>query len=496
VQGGTWNFMRVVFSRESRVFVAFLQLTVILVISATRLLCDDVGRLDVYLSIFFLFCLIFLSVIFVILYRNFDVFEPINVFIVLVFLFYIIGPIYMLVGNYKLVRIFHYLNISVDDQLYWIWTALQYVSYGVMSFFIGYFWFGNGKLSWRIPNFTITPFKNEIFIYIIAGTGGFLLWWFWVFANGGIPFLIEITTHSSEYRLGEIICKYGMLRWSNLVIVAMIFLIVSCCAKRSMAFYLILFTPLGLIVVYSKATSVSEVVLFLLCLIVLYHYTINRLSVLKSSIFFLFLLLLTVFLKLSFNVSRNWNIDNYLGMISVAFSDFKSVAYYGIGTKLKGLEVFSVILKSVPKQFDYIGVSIIPQVLWKILPFGSLDLFDTIPTLGNQFSHAILGSKSGGYNPTLFGFFYMTAGLPGIILMCTLYGFFSRVFYEYFLKNIHNHYVVVSYSIFFVYFFVFFTRTGSPTVTFQRITYLFTIIFSMYILKEICQAVVYKQRTL
>lgn len=432
---------------------------------------------DVWISITVLFLTVIGLCILPLMYKSrIDFFSPINIFLIIVALMFILYPSLILTNEYKYIRVFQNAGLDLQSNLVYLQKAIFYATIGTLSFAIGYHNPVNSHIASRMPCMAFKPVKGEKNIYYALFGVGVLCWMFWLYSNGGVSYLIHILTDSAAYRRGLIKSNYSVLRWS--VLACLVSPVLICLTdKGRMRFGTIIIIIAGLVITASKSMSVSEMSLYLINFIIIYHYYKKRLNFLRLLILFLTFLILIMVLKFSYNISGHWSLTSFLRLFNLAFESFSSTVYFTLRNKFMGADVFSVILRYVPTDFQYLGFKVFFQTFWNILPMGYLDIMPQFPTVGNQLARGIMGSEGGGYNPTFFGILYMCFGFNGVIWGSFLFGCFWNTFYKYFLLHKKNRLVMFVYIISLTYVMIYFVRVGGPTITFQRYLYIVIIGF-------------------
>lgn len=468
----------------SKLFLYFAFITILLLALLNALApWGEIESRQVSFSIILLFLVLLVSFAILKTTRNSgDIFEPINLVYIIILLFFVMYPAHMLLNDYRPIRVYTHMNGNLEEYMPYLFRAVNYACFGTICFFFGYFLRlppGRCRTGTQL-NTTWRQYPQDYKLYLFLLAAAVLIWVFWIKINGGLPFIKSIITNSSAYRLGEISVRFKHLSWINLLVIVSLMNLFLCKTKRMYRVLLILLTGLGGLVVFTKSTSVSEMVLYLLNFVMLYHYTRRRITVKKALIVFLILLVVILALKFSFNISKDWSAERYKSIAEHAVSGERQIFYFVIGSKFTGADVFSVILRYVPAAMDYMGLAIIYQPLWNLLPTGFFKNLSSFPTIGNQFARKVKRFDSGGNNPTLFGIFHIGFGLPGILLGCFFYGIFCQWLYRRFLENKGFPNSLILYILTLNYVVIFFTRTGAPTVSFQRYFYLVVITLVIY----------------
>lgn len=445
---------------------------------------EEIEPYHVSYSIILLFMVMLISFVILKTTRNSrDIFEPIHLVYIIIFLFFVVYPAHMLLNDYRPIRVYTHVNGNLEGYMPYLFRAINYALYGTVCFFAGYFFSLTGKYrrtNAPTPKHVGAACPRDYKLHLLLLALGVLIWAIWLKANGGVSFIKSIITSSSAYRLGEIPVRYKHLTWVNLVVIVSLMNLFLCKKKKMYRWMMPFLIAIGSLIVFTKSTSVSEIVLYLLNFVMLYHYSKRKIPLKKAFIIFLILLTVILALKFSFNISGSWSVERYMSIAEYAMESPKQIFYFMVGSKFTGADVFSVILRYVPESMNYLQAAIFYQPLWNMFPTGFFEYFSSFPTIGNQFARKVKGYDSGGNNPTLFGIFYIGFGLPGILLGCFLYGMFCQWLYRRFQENRNRPVFLLLYVLTVNYVVIFFTRTGAPTVSFQRYFYLVIIVMGVY----------------
>ncbi|HIE27732.1 TPA: oligosaccharide repeat unit polymerase [Candidatus Poribacteria bacterium] len=442
--------------------VLFIFLVIGLVLLSDKLVNMDSATHPLIYSLFFnlsiLSIILFIPPVYQLWKGKFDLFESINVFIIIYFFMFVLFPLYgiWLGRNWYRRTTNYYSSLNL--------TTIYAIA-GVIFFYIGYFLRLGKRIAHILPSFADSWSKKKLNTMVIAYflMSCLALFVFITNLKGGLSGLKLYLMNDESYNRWYMFHGTG---WGYFV-------------------RLMLFFPIAYLLWYSNTLEkINKTILektFSICLFCFALFCSVASSLARGSVL---LLVLTMAVQHHYLKSRDgiryvkWNKGflKYFGyafigtILVINFMTF--AARYRIYYSVKGLEAFTsfessedfigmtlspfasssgflLVLEDVSRTKDYqwgktylnLFLMQIPRLVWRRKP---RDLIKAAPH--EYFSRKILRRMGVTATPTLLAELYWNFSWPGILIGCFLFGLFCRSAYEFLKANHTNKAVIMIYS--------------------------------------------------
>jgi hypothetical protein len=371
--------------------------------------------------------------------RSFDLFEPINIIFLNLFIGYVARSIYISLGNYGTLE-----NFTVADANYYISIALIISAVGLIAFGLGYnskfghivyVYLINTKMHLKNPIIHRLPFLIAIYSFI-----GLSAFYFMILENDG--FQAIYTRFSAKRELSSNYMSFAAYLFFFGVLLQF---------WRFISGHKGVISRLSLVVSFIIASMIpfwtsSRGTLFLWWIIfaILYHYKIRKITF--SYAFSGMLVLLIIYmLMLGIRANKGQTTDIRL---SSYLNINKTVGTVIGGRDFADIVTLAHIVRAVPDQLQLeygktLWVLItrpVPRSIWPNKPSNH----------GIHLKKVLFNRwwlKGGETPPTLIGEFYWNFHFPGVIVGMLLFGIIMRTLYEYVRQFSDNLLIVTLYGI-------------------------------------------------